>query len=81
MEERKTPIGPGVDCSADVRGSVAGKYYLDDSLDNYTRWPEVEVVKNTSFKELSSVLDQSFNSIAVPVSIIHDRRLPNQSTI
>ena len=81
LEERKTPIGPWVDCSADVRGPVAGKYYLDDSLDNYSRWPEVEVVKNTSFKELSSVLDRSFSSIAVPVSIIHDRRLPNQSTI
>ena len=67
MEEGKTP--------------VAGKYYLDDTLDNYSRWREVEVVKNTSFKELSPKLDRSFSSIAAPVSIIHDRRLPNQSTI
>ena len=81
MEEGKTPIGPWVDCSADVRGPVAGKYYLDDTLDNYSRWREVEVVKNTSFKELSPKLDRSFSSIAAPVSIIHDRRLPNQSTI
>ena len=35
VEEQMTPIGPWVDCSADVKGPVAEKYYLHVLIDNY----------------------------------------------
>ena len=48
-------------------------------IDNYSRWPEVEVVKSTSFQELKPVFDRSMGLLGVPVSVTHDRRPPYNS--
>ena len=79
MIERETPIGPWVDCSADFKGPIAGKYYFHVLIDNYSRWPEVEVVDSTSFEQLRPALDRSFSLLGIPTSITHDNGSPYQS--
>ena len=63
-----------------MRGGGLGlcKYYLHVLIDNYSRRPRVQVVKNTSFKVLGPVFDQSFSLLGVPASTTHGP--PNQST-
>ena len=76
MIERETPIGPWVNCSADFKGPIAGKYYFHVLIDNYSRWPEVEVVSSTDFAHLRPALDRSFGLLGIPSSITHDNDHP-----
>jgi len=57
MIEQETPSGPWIDCSADFKGPITGKYYFHVLIDNYSRWPEVEVVSSTEFSHLRPALD------------------------
>ena len=79
MVERKTPPGPWIHCSADFKGPIAGKYYFHVLIDNYSRWPEVEVVSSTDFTALRPSLDRSFSLLGIPSSITHDNGPPYQS--
>ena len=81
MMERETPGGPWQHCSADFKGPIGGTggYYFHVLIDNYSRWPEVEVVKSTSFQELRPALDRSIGLLGVPVSVTHDRGPPYNS--
>ena len=54
-------------------------YYFNVLIDNYSRWPEVEIVKSTSFEKLQPVLDRSFSLHGIPESITHDRGPPYDS--
>ena len=80
MIERETPIGPWIDCSADFKGPIAGKYYFHVLIDNYSRWPEVEVVSSTNFEQLRPALDRSFSLLGIPSTITHDCGPPYQSS-
>jgi transposase InsO family protein len=79
MQERETPAGPWQHCSADFKGPIGGDYYFHVMIDNYSRWPEVEVVKSTSFAELKPALERSFGLLGVPLSVTHDRGPPYTS--
>jgi len=79
MMTRPTPIGPWIDCSAVFKGPIAGQYYFHLLIDNYSRWPEVEIVKSTSFEELRPALDRSFSLLGIPLTITHDGGPPYQS--
>ena len=48
MTEREMPDAPWQHCSADFKGPVGGQYCFHVLIDNYSRWPKVEVVKSTS---------------------------------
>ena len=79
MIKRKTPGGPWIDCSADFKGPIAGKYYFHLLIDNYSRWPEVEVVSSIDFENLQPALDRSFSLLGIPSSITHDNEPLYQS--
>ena len=79
MEERETPEGPWQHCSADFKGPIGGQYYFHVLIDNYSRWPEVEVVESPSFRHLKPALDRSFGLLGIPVSVTHDRGPPYNS--
>ena len=79
MQIRETPDGPWQHCSADFKGPIGGKYYFHVLIDNYSRWPEVSMVKSTSFQEVQKRLEDSFAIHGVPESITHDNGPPYQS--
>ena len=79
MVLRETPQAAWQHCSADFKGPIGGKYYFHVLIDNYSRWPEVEIVKSTSFEKLQPVLDRCFSLHGIPESITHDRGPPYDS--
>ena len=79
MVMRETPQAAWQHCSADFKGTIGGKYYFHVLCDNYSRWPEVEIVKSTSFEKLQPVLDRSFSLHGIPESITHDQGPPYNS--
>ena len=72
MQIRETPDRPWQHCSADYKGPIAGKYYFHVLIDNYSRWPEVAMVKSTAFNKLEDKLEESFGVHGIPDSITHD---------
>jgi len=72
MQIRKTLERPWQHCSADYKGPIAGKYYFHILIDNYSRWPEVQMVTSTSFEQLQGKMEDSFSINTVPESITHD---------
>ena len=74
MHVRGTPERPWQHCSADYKGPIAGKYYFHILIDNYSRWPEMQMVTSTSFGQLQGKMEDSFSIHRVPESITHDNR-------
>ena len=72
--ERKPPIGPWIDSSADYRELIAWKYSFRVLIDNYYRWPEVGVVNSTSFEDLRPALDRSVSLLGILALMTHGGR-------
>ena len=72
MQIRKMLERPWQHCSADYKGPIAGKYYFHVLIDNYSRWPEVQMVTSMSFEQLQGKMEDSFSIHGVPESITHD---------
>ena len=72
MEVRDTPERVWSELAAHFKGPIGGKYYFHLLIDQYSRWPEVEVVESTSFEELRPALDRSFAQLGIPDSVTHD---------
>ena len=72
MQVRKTLERPWQHCSADYKGPIASKYYFHVLIDNYSRWPEVQMVTSTSFEQLQGKMEDSFSIHGVPESIMHN---------
>ena len=72
MTEREIPNRPWQHVSADYKGPIAGKYYFHVMIDNYSRWPEVAVVKSTGFDKLQPRLEETFAIHGVPETVTHD---------
>lgn len=39
---------------ADFKGPIRGQYYLNIIFDQYSKYPEIDIITSTSFKELTS---------------------------
>ena len=50
------------DVHADFKGPIGGKYYFHVMIDQYSKYPEVDILKSTSFKKLRPCLDRIFSS-------------------
>jgi transposase InsO family protein len=79
MAVRETPEAAWQHCSADFKGPIGGQFYFHVLIDNYSRWPEVEIVKSTSFEKLRPALEGSFSLHGIPESITHDNGPPYNS--
>ena len=82
LEVRETPDGPWQLCAADYKGPIGGKdgYYFHVLMDTYSRWPEVTVTKNTSFRKLFPALNRSWARMGIPEIVIHDGGPPYNSS-
>ena len=57
---------------ADFKGPIGGEYYFHVVIDEFSRRPEVAVVKSTNFKELKKVFDRSFSLMGIPDQVTHN---------
>ena len=59
VTSRPMPGGPWQEVAVDFKGPIGGTkgYYFHVAIDTYSRYPEVQVVKSTSFNKLEAVLD------------------------
>ena len=63
----------------DYKGMIGGKYYLHVIIDNYSRWPEVEMTTSTSMAKLYKVIDNTMAVHGVPETITSDNGPPYSS--
>ena len=54
------PNGPWEKLHADFKGPIGSKYYPHVLIDQFCKYPEVDIVSTTKFTKLRSVLDQVF---------------------
>ena len=64
---------------ADFKGPIAGSYYLHVVIDQYSKYPEVDVLKSTEFTKLQPVLDRIFATHGIPETLTTDNGPPYSS--
>ena len=79
MTVRETPERVWSEVQADFKGPIAGRYYFHVLIDQFSRWPEVEVVSSTSFEKLKPALERSWALLGVPDQVVHDNGPPYNS--
>ena len=62
LEPNLLQQGPLQNLHGDFKGPIVGSYYLHVVIDRYSKYPEVGILKSTSFKKFQSVLDHIFNT-------------------
>ena len=70
------PDRPWQQLHADFKGPIANKYYLHVIIDQYSKYPEVDIVKSTSFSRLEPCLDRVFATHGIPDELITDNGSP-----
>ena len=79
MAVRETPEKVWSHIQADFKGPIGGKYYFHVMIDQLSRWPEVEIVKSTSFAHLKPALERSWALLGIPEQVTHDNGPPYNS--
>ena len=64
---------------ADFKGPIGGDYYLHVIIDQYSKFPEVDVLKSTSFKKLKPILNRVFATHGIPEEMTSDNGPPYDS--
>ena len=76
LEPNLLPNRPWQRLHADFKGSIEGRYYLHVIIDQYSKYPEVDLVTSTSFKKLKPVLDRVFATHGFPETVTTDNGPP-----
>jgi len=63
--------------SKDLLGG--GQYYLHIIIDQFSKYPEVDIVTSTSFNKLKTVLDRVFATHGIPETVTSDNGPPYPS--
>ena len=79
MVLRETPGRVWQHVSMDFKGPVGGDYYLHVTIDNFSRFPVVQMTKSTDFKGLKDKLVETFSMYGIPESVTHDGGAPYNS--
>ena len=79
LEPNFLPEGPWQKLHGDFKGPIAGSYYLHIIIDQYSKYPEVDVLTSTSFQKLKPVLDRIFSTHGVPETLTTDNGPPYSS--
>ena len=70
------PDRPWQQLHADFKGPIGAKYYLHIVIDQFSKYPEVDVVKSTSFEKLEPCLDRIMATHGIPEELITDNGSP-----
>ena len=74
------PKGPWQNISVDFCGPFPSGDYLLVAMDDYSRYPEVEILKSVSSKSTISKLDKMFSAFGIPEQVKSDNGPPFDST-
>ena len=80
LEPNLLPQRPWQKLHADFKGPIGGQYYLHIVVDQYSKYPEVDVVSSTSFTKLKPVLDRIFATHGYPETMTADNGPPYPSS-
>ena len=61
---------------ANFKGPIGAKYYLHIVINQYSKCPEVDIVKSTSFKKLKPHLDRIIATDGIPEKLTNDNGSP-----
>ena len=64
---------------ADFKGPIAGQYYFHVLIDQFSKYPEVDILTSTSFRKLRPKLDRIFSAQGIPETISADNGPPYPS--
>ena len=74
------PKGPWQNISVDFCGPFPSGDYLLFAIDDYSRYPEVEILKSVSSKSTIPKLDKMFSAFGIPEQVKSDNGPPFNST-
>ena len=66
LQPTELPTGPWKDLDSDFKGPLPGGEYLLVVIDEYSRYPEVEVVKSTASQNVLPSIDRIFSTHGFP---------------
>ena len=69
------PLGPWKHLSMDFWGPTQSGEYLFVFIDNYSRFPEIEIVNSTSAKSTIRKLDKMLSTMGIPLKLTSDMDL------
>ena len=76
----KLPPGPWCEVSLDMYGPVPTGEYLLVIVDDYSRFPVVEIIHSTSARTLIPCIDKVFSMFGIPTTLKTDNGPPFNST-
>ena len=79
LQPNMLPKGPWQKLHCDFKGPIGSKYYLHVIVDQYSKYPEVDLVTSTSFEKLKPSLDRVFANHGIPESMSSDNGPPYPS--
>ena len=72
LKPTEFPAGPWQELHADYKGPIGKEYYLHVLIDQYSKFPVVQVVKSTSWEHLKPGLEEAFAIHGIPERITTD---------
>ena len=79
MQPNMLPDGPWQHLHADFKGPIGGDFYFHVLIDQYSKYPEVDIVSSTSFKKLRPKIDRIFSVHGIPETVSADNGPPYPS--
>ena len=76
LEPNLLPDGPWRNLHLDFKGPIDSNYYLHVVIDQYSKYPEVDIVSSTSFRKLRPILDRIFSTHGIPETVTSDNGPP-----
>ena len=73
------PDRPWQKVHADFKGPIGEKFYLHVVIDQYSKYPEVDLLTSTAFKKLKPVLNRIFATHGIPEQLTSDNGPPYNS--
>ena len=79
LKPNMLPEHPWQYLHADFKGPIGASYYLHVVIDQYTKYPEVDIVESTKFSKLEPCLDHIFATHGIPKQLSTDNGPPYNS--
>ena len=80
LKMTELPSGPWESVATDFHGPLSSGHYLLVVIDEYSRFPEVEITKSTSANASIPKFDKIFASYGIPLKVKSDNGSPFNST-
>ena len=76
LQPHLLPDRPWQKVHADFKGPIGASYYLHIVIDQFSKYPEVDIVKSTKFSKLEPCLDRIFATHGIPEELTTDNGSP-----